>query len=132
MEMKFVPPAGSISTFKNLGASAQLIFLKLPVIVLLEASPTTMENMPCVFVTTVFVSTYSGVASTLFAMIERRKLILDAAIIVPFAERATPWKLIPWACDCKIRKVLKIRNILLNILLYIIIDFINLERPNRS
>ena len=75
--------------------SFQAIFLKLPVTTALAASPTTTENIPCALVTTVLVSIYSGVASTFLLIIDSLKLIFELAMIVPFAERATPWKLMP-------------------------------------
>jgi hypothetical protein len=68
----------------------------LPVTTAFVASPTTTENIPCALVTTVLVSIYSGVASTFLLIIDNLKLIFELAIIVPFAERATPYKLIPW------------------------------------
>ena len=85
-----MPPEGSISTFKNLGASTQLMVLKLPVVAFIVASPITIENIPCALVTTFLTSIYSGVASTLLLMMDNLKLILELAKIVPLADLATP------------------------------------------
>ena len=59
--VKLVPPAGSISIFKNLGLFFQLIAEKSPIDELAFASPITTLNNPWAFVVTFRVSVYSTV-----------------------------------------------------------------------
>ncbi|UAJ14830.1 hypothetical protein [Aquirufa lenticrescens] len=75
MATKLVPPAGSISTFKNLGLIFQLMSVKFPVFEIWVPSPITTENMPWALVVTSLDSTYSTVPVSEPWMTEKRRLI---------------------------------------------------------
>ena len=55
--IKLFPAAASISIFKNLGDSFQLIVVKFPSVLIAPVSPITAVNKPCALVMTFLVST---------------------------------------------------------------------------
>ena len=59
--IKLFPAAASISIFKNLGDSFQLMVVKFPIVLIAPVSPITAVNKPCAFVMTLLVSVYSNV-----------------------------------------------------------------------
>ena len=56
MVIKLVPAAASISIFKNLGDSFQLMVVKFPSVLIAPVSPITAVNKPCAFVVTFLIS----------------------------------------------------------------------------
>ena len=90
MVIKLVPAAGSISIFKNLGVSFQLMLVKFPNVLIAPVSPITAVNKPCALVATLLVSVYSAVPIALPCRILNLMVIACDASITLLLVLATP------------------------------------------
>ena len=90
MVIKLLPAAGSISIFKNLGVSFQLMLVKFPSVLIAPVSPMTAVNNPCALVVTFFISVYSAVAVELPCRILNFMVMACDASITLLLVLATP------------------------------------------
>uniref|UniRef100_UPI0040473A52 hypothetical protein n=1 Tax=Algoriphagus sp. TaxID=1872435 RepID=UPI0040473A52 len=98
IRVKLDPALGSISTFRNLGLTFQLMSEKLPVLVKMLPSPITKENIPWALVVASLDSWYSVEPVSELISTEKRSVIFWLTSTSPEAVRANPWKLMPPVC----------------------------------